>query len=56
MYSYPVKNGVYYDPRFTDVTSTGEIIPLNAEQDEFEAKAIIAMIKNIKKARTIAVP
>lgn len=55
MSSYPVKNGVYYDPRFTDVTATGEVIALDPKQDEREAKAIIAMINNIKKARSIAI-
>jgi hypothetical protein len=55
MSSYPVKNGAYYDPRFADVTAAGEVIALDQQQDEREAKAIISMIKNIKKARTVAI-
>ncbi len=54
MHSYPIKNGAYYDPRFTDVMPDGTVVHLDEQQDAAESKALVQMMNSIKTARTVA--
>jgi len=55
MTSYPIKNGAYYDPRFTDVLPNGTVTALDERQDEKESRSLVQMIKAIRTARTVAI-